>query len=125
MNADDFQAMAEAAYATLPVRFTQAIENVVILTEDSPDAATLGQMQADSPCDLLGLYHGWPLPERGTAYSGHPPDIIHLYRKPIMAYCAQHGEDMAHCIRHVLIHEIGHYFGFSDEEMEGIESPAR
>jgi len=121
MNADDFQALAEAAYAALPARFVQAIENVVILTEDFPDAATLGQMQADSPYDLLGLYQGWPLPERGVGYSGHPPDVIHLYRKPIMAYCIQHNEEVAYCIRHVLVHEIGHYFGFSDEDMEVIE----
>jgi len=121
MDADDFQTMAEAAYVALPARFLQAIENVVILTEDVPDAATLRQMQADSPYDLLGLYQGWPLPDRGTSYSGHPPDVIHLYRQPIMMYCAQHGEDVAHCVRHVLVHEIGHYFGFSDEEMEVIE----
>jgi len=87
MNADDFQSMAEAAYAALPVYFAKAIDNVVILAEDFPDAANLGQMQMDSPYDLLGLYQGWPLPERGTGYSGHPPDIIYLYRKPIMAYC--------------------------------------
>jgi len=121
MNSDDFQALAEDAYAALPAHFVQAIENVVILTEDFPDAATLGRMQADSPYDLLGLYQGWPLPERGSGYSGHPPDVIHLYREPIIMYCARQGEDVAHCIRHVLVHEIGHYFGFSDEDMEVIE----
>jgi len=116
-----FQRLAEDAYASLPERFRQAIDNVVIFTEDFPDAGTMERMQAVSPYDLLGLYQGWPLPERGSQYAGQPPDTIHLYRKPILAWCAEHGEDVAHCIRHVLVHEIGHYFGFSDAEMEKIE----
>lgn len=121
MDADDFQALAEAAYATLPARFVDAIENVVVLTDDYPDDEVQLRMRAHSPLDLLGLYQGWPLPERGSSYGGHPPDVIHLYREPILAYCREHGEDVPRCIRHVLIHEIGHYFGFSDEEMEEIE----
>ncbi|OIO68114.1 MAG: hypothetical protein COW19_01895 [Zetaproteobacteria bacterium CG12_big_fil_rev_8_21_14_0_65_55_1124] len=121
MDADDFQALAEAAYASLPTHFVDAIDNVVVLTDDYPDADVQIEMRTNSPFDLLGLYQGWPLPERGGSYGGHPPDVIHLYREPILAYCRAHGEDVAHCIRHVLIHEIGHYFGFSDREMEMIE----
>lgn len=120
MEADDFQALAEAAYAALPANFVAAIDNVVVLTDDYPDADVLQEMQAKSPFDLLGLYQGWPLPERGSGYGGHPPDVIYLYRQPILAYCREHGENVARCVRHVLIHEIGHYFGFSDTEMEAI-----
>lgn len=122
MEADDFQALAEAAYAALPANFVAAIDNVVVLTDDYPDADVLQEMQAKSPFDLLGLYQGWPLPERGSGYGGHPPDVIHLYRQPILAYCREHGENVARCVRHVLIHEIGHYFGFSDTEMEAINN---
>ncbi|MDQ6986359.1 MAG: metallopeptidase family protein [Mariprofundaceae bacterium] len=121
MDADEFQSLAEHAYATLPQRFIAAIDNVVVLTEDFPDADVQREMETASAYDLLGLYQGWPLPERGSAYAGHPPDVIHLYRQPILAWCSAHGEDVAHCIRHVLVHEIGHYFGFSDAEMEAIE----
>lgn len=121
MDADAFQQLAEAAFASLPAQFLAAIDNVVVLTDDFPDAEVQREMQIHSPYDLLGLYQGWPLPERGSSYAGHPPDVIHLYREPILAYCREHGEEVAHCVRHVLIHEIGHYFGFSDREMEMIE----
>ena len=124
MDADAFQQLAEAAYASLPAQFVAAIDNVVVLTDDFPDAGVQHDMQIRSPYDLLGLYQGWPLPERGSGYGGHPPDVIHLYREPILAYCRERGEDVAHCVRHVLIHEIGHYFGFSDREMEMIECQA-
>jgi len=121
MYADEFQALAEAAFATMPANFVEAIDNVVVLTDDYPDIDVQRDMQLESPLDLLGLYQGWPLPERGSSYGGHPPDVIHLYREPILAYCREHNENVTHCIRHVLIHEIGHYFGFSDAEMDAIE----
>ncbi|MDX8391355.1 MAG: metallopeptidase family protein [Mariprofundaceae bacterium] len=122
IDADEFQFMAERAYAILPQKFIAAIENVVVLTSDFPDDDVLHDMQISSNYDLLGLYQGWPLPERGSDYAGHPPDVIHLYRQPILAMCKESGEDVEHCVRHVLIHEIGHYFGFSDAEMEAIEN---
>jgi len=124
MRMDQFQALAESALASLPGQFTDCIENVVICVEEEADMATLADMGMASPEELLGLYQGWPLPERGISYSGHLPDTIHLYRKPILSFCDETGEDIGYCIRHVLIHEIGHYFGFSDEEMEAIERRA-
>ncbi|MFQ5581849.1 MAG: metallopeptidase family protein [Mariprofundaceae bacterium] len=121
MDAEEFRKTAQEALDELPVLFRLAMENVVIVTDDFPTIGTLREMKAESPYDLLGLFQGWPLPDRGVQYGGHPPDIIHLYRKPILAYSEAHGEEITHCIRHVLIHEIGHYFGFSDEEMEEVE----
>jgi len=118
---DQFHFLAEKAMASLPEKFRDAIENVVICIEEEPDTDTLEAMRAESSNELLGLYQGWPLPERGISYAGHLPDTIHLYRKPILAFCDETGELPEHCVRHVLIHEIGHYFGFSDEEMEAIE----
>jgi len=121
VNAETFQSIAEEIYAGLPEKFRQTMDNVVIFTEDFPDAAAMRKMRTASRYALLGLYQGWPLPERGGQYAGQPPDMIHLYRKPILAYCDEHGEEVEHCIRHVMVHEIGHYFGFSDTEMEDIE----
>jgi len=121
MSPDEFQQIAEEELEKLPPQFLEAIENVVIAVDDFPDAETLAEMQIDDAFGLLGLYQGWPLPERGSSYGGHLPDLVHLYRQPILALCAESGEEVRHCIRHVLVHEIGHYFGFSDEEMEAIE----
>jgi len=121
MDDDAFQQRATEIFAGLPSRFREAIENVVVITEDVPDSDTMRQMHLDSPDELLGLYSGWPLPERGSSYGGHPPDVIYLYRRPIIAYAARHGLSIDACIRHVLVHEIGHYFGFSDADMERIE----
>ena len=121
MDAAEFQAIAEEELAQLPAHFLEAIDNVVIMVDDLPNAATLAEMGIDTPYGLLGLYQGWPLPERGSSYGGHLPDMIHLFRVPILAMCRETGEDIRHSIRHVLVHEIGHYFGFSDAEMEAIE----
>lgn len=121
---DQFQSLAEKAMASLPAKFRDAMDNVVVCVEEEPDADTLAEMRAESPNSLLGLYQGWPLPERGISYAGHLPDTIHLYRKPILNFCDETGELPEHCIRHVLIHEIGHYFGFSDREMEAIDGGA-
>jgi predicted Zn-dependent protease with MMP-like domain len=122
MTAAEFKSVAEEVFAALPDRFHAAISNVVIFIEEFPDADTLAGMNMESPYDLLGLYQGWPLPERGSQYAGHLPDVIRLYRQPILAYSRTRGEEIRHCIRHVLIHEIGHYFGFSDDEMRLISN---
>lgn len=121
VDMESFQAIAEEVFAGLPEYFIRGIENVAIFVEEEPDADTLSRMNLHSPNELLGLYQGWPLPERGSGYGGCTPDMIHLYRQPILAYCRQNGEEVRHCIRHVLIHEIGHYFGFSDAQMQAIE----
>ncbi len=122
MDADAFQRRASEIFAALPSRFRDAIDNVVVIVEEFPDAETMGQMHLRSPYDLLGLYSGWPLPERGSSYGGHPPDVIYLYRGPILDYAERYAIPVDDCIRHVLVHEIGHYFGFSDDEMGHIEA---
>jgi len=125
MNADEFRQTAEQELNRLPAVFRMAMENVVIITDDFPTVGTLHDMKAATPFDLLGLYQGWPLTERDGVSSGQMPDVIHLYRRPILMFCRESGEDVRHAIRHVLIHELGHYFGYSDEEMEEIECQAR
>jgi predicted Zn-dependent protease with MMP-like domain len=121
MDEAAFQALAEQALSELPQRFLDMIENVVVFTEDWPNADVMEDMGSASPSELMGLYQGWPLPDRGVSYTGQLPDMIHLYRRPILSFCDEMGESVERCVRHVLVHEIGHYFGFTDEEMEAIE----
>jgi len=121
MDAEQFRLTAEDALNLLPEKFRLAMENVVIITDDFADNNRLRQMQIESPYDLLGLYEGRPLTERDSGDSGALPDIIHLYRQPILSMCNARGESPEQCISEVLMHEIGHYFGFSDADMERIE----
>jgi len=122
MNSEAFRLAAEEALEGLPEQFRRMLENVVIITEDFPSLEIRRDMQLESPYELLGLYDGEPVTERPAVASGNLPDMIYLYRRPILAACDDTGEEIGHCIRHVLIHEIGHHFGYSDEEMERIEN---
>ena len=97
---------------------------MVIQVAEFPDADTEREMALDSPFDLLGLYQGIPIGEQGAAGSREQVDMIFLYRRPMLDYWCETGEDLAHVVRHVLIHEIGHHFGLSDDDMERIEEAA-
>ncbi|ATX78922.1 putative Zn-dependent protease, minimal metalloprotease (MMP)-like domain [Mariprofundus aestuarium] len=121
MDAQLFQSTAERLLDELPLRFRKVLENVVIVIEDFASEEVLVSMRATSPYELLGLYEGWPITEREAVDSGNLPDMIHLYRKPILAMWQASGESIESCIQDVLIHEIGHHFGFSDAQMDAIE----
>ncbi len=118
------QRMAEAELARLPARFLAAMDNIAILVEEWPDRQTMREMGLRDPLELLGLYRGCPLPEREANHAGQPPDVVHLYLRPILAFARDRGEPVEKTVRDTLIHEIGHYFGFSDEEMAAIEREA-
>jgi len=120
----DLEALANAAYTALPAEFRRHIKNVAIRIEDFPDEETEREMGLESPFDLLGLYRGVSLAHRSHIDPAPMPDMVFLYRRPILDYWCETGEDLAHVVRHVLIHEIGHHFGFSDEDMEAIEAQA-
>ena len=120
-----FERAVEAAIEALPRGFRERLENVAFMVDPFPDAETLAEMDCEGPYDLLGLYRGWPITERGTDYQGVLPDTIHLYREPIVAYCEDTGEDVVDCIVDTVIHEVGHYYGLSDDEMDAIEAAAR
>ena len=117
----DLEALAQRALATLPRRFKRHLGEVLIRVEDFPDRDTERAMRLDSPFDLMGLYHGVALPHKSVSDPQPGIDVIFLYRRPILDYWCETGEDLADIIRHVVIHEIGHHFGFSDEDMERIE----
>lgn len=117
----DIEALAEEAMATIPKELMDNVENVLFRVEDFCDEETEREMALDSPFDLLGLYRGVDLTRRSVSDVRTGPDVIELYRRPILDYWSESGEDLFHVVRHVLIHEIGHHFGFSDEDMERIE----
>ena len=118
----DLERMAEEALETIPDELLAPVGNVVIHVEDFPDEETERDMELESPFDLLGLYRGVDLTRQSVADVRGGPDMIFLYRRPILDYWCETGEDLFAIVRHVLIHEIGHHFGLSDEDMERIES---
>ncbi|MFQ5519110.1 MAG: metallopeptidase family protein [Mariprofundus sp.] len=122
MYAEEFRLTAEHAFNALPAKFRLVMENIVIVTQEFADQDVLQQMHIDTPYDLLGLYEGSPVTERQCCDSGVLPDMIYLYRQPILAACRGSGESIEQCINDVLMHETGHFFGFSDAEMVAMES---
>ena len=121
----DIEALADAAYAQLPARFHRLCEGLVIQVVDFPDDETLDEMGAETEFDLLGLFRGRGLPDRGAvAETGELPNMIWLYRRPLLDFWCEGDDTLAAVVTHVLVHEIGHHFGLSDADMEAIEREA-
>lgn len=120
----EMEAIADRAAASIPEALRQHVRNVLIRVEDFPDEETEREMGLESPFDLLGLYRGVGMPWQSVTHPRLEPDLIFLYRRPILDYWCETGEDLTHLVRHVLIHEIGHHFGFSDDDMEALEGAA-
>jgi predicted Zn-dependent protease with MMP-like domain len=118
----EIEELARRALGTIPRRLKSHLGAVVIRVEEFPDEETEAAMGLDSPFDILGLYRGVALPHKSVGDPRPDLDMIFLYRRPILDYWCESGEDLAHLVRHVLIHEIGHHFGFSDEDMDRIEA---
>ncbi|WP_168220387.1 metallopeptidase family protein [Azospirillum thermophilum] len=118
----DLERMAELALDTIPGELLAPVRNLVVHVEDFPDEDTEKEMELESPFDLLGLYRGVDMTRQSVADVRSGPDMIFLYRRPILDYWCETGEELPAIVRHVLIHEIGHHFGFSDEDMERIEA---
>ncbi len=120
----DLEAVAREAFAGVPARLRRFVQNVVVRVEDFPDDETMEDLECDSPFDLLGLYRGVDLSQKSVSDTPEDLDRIYLYRRPILDYWCETGEDLTHVVRHILIHEIGHHFGLSDDDMERIEAEA-
>ena len=121
-NIADFEAVANHTFAKLPASFRDMTRDVLIRVEEFPTAEVLQSLHIDSPYGLLGLYHGVDLTRQSVLDASPLPEMIFLYRRPILAYWETHVEALEDIIAHVLIHEIGHHFGLSDDDMERIES---
>ena len=119
------EAIAEQAYARLPEGFRKLCEGLVIHVDDFPSEEVMQEMECETEFDLLGLFRGVGLPQGGGGnYTGQLPNQIWLYRRPILDYWAENEDTLGEIVTHVLVHEIGHHFGLSDEDMEAIEAGA-
>jgi predicted Zn-dependent protease with MMP-like domain len=122
---EDIEALARAVFAELPATFRRLCDGLVIHVVDFPDDETLDEMGAASEFDLLGLFRGRGMPIRpAVAETGAMPNMIWLYRRPILDYWCEGEDTLGAVVAHVLIHEIGHHFGLSDADMEAIEASA-
>ncbi|HQS49542.1 metallopeptidase family protein [Xanthobacter sp. VTT E-85241] len=118
-----FEILAEDAFARLPESFRALCGGVVLRVEDFPEDDVLEELEAESPFDLLGLFQGVGLAQAGAiSETGRLPNMVFLYRRPILDYWSENEETLGEIIAHVLIHEIGHHFGLSDDDMERVES---
>ena len=120
-DAAEIESIAARAYASSPAELRDHVKDVVIRIEEYPDEQTLADLGIESPYDLLGLYHGVDLTQKSIADPQPQTDMIFLYRRPLLDYWIENDFTLGNLVRHVLIHEIGHHFGFSDDDMDAIE----
>jgi predicted Zn-dependent protease with MMP-like domain len=120
MTRDRFTQLVEESLKEIPRRFRKEMRNVAVVVEDDPSPEILEEMEVEPGDTLFGLYQGTPLPERGWSFGNNLPDRISIYQNPIEDAC-ETDEDIRDCIAETVIHEFGHYFGMSEEEIEEIE----
>jgi predicted Zn-dependent protease with MMP-like domain len=120
----EMEAMAHDVLSGLPKTFRDLCEGVIVRVEDFPTDEILDEMGAESEFDLLGLFQGTGLPFQSGGDVARLPNMVWLYRRPILDYWAEHDEALGGIVRHVLVHEIGHHFGLSDDDMAAIEAKA-
>jgi predicted Zn-dependent protease with MMP-like domain len=120
----ELEVLADIAFQRLPEKFRALCEGLIIRVEDFPTDEVLDEMGAQTEFDLLGLFQGVGLPFRSESAPTHMPNMVWLYRRPILDYWAEHEETLGAIITHVLVHEIGHHFGLSDDDMAAIEESA-
>ena len=120
----EFEELAELAWRRLPAEFRAMCGDVLIRIEDFPTEEVLDELKLESPFDLMGLYHGVSLDKKSVSDLPRAPDMVFLYRRPLLDVWAEGTETLGHLVTHVLVHEIGHHFGLSDRDMAGIEEAA-
>jgi predicted Zn-dependent protease with MMP-like domain len=120
----DIEALAAEAWNRLPSEFRQLCRDIVFRVEDFATDDVLDEMDIDDPFNLMGLYKGVSLDRKSVLDQSLEPDMVFLYRRPILDYWAEGDETLGHLVTHVLVHEIGHHFGLSDADMESIEAEA-
>jgi predicted Zn-dependent protease with MMP-like domain len=123
-DAAAIERLADAAIARLPDLFRRHLDGVVLRIEEFADDETLDALGIDDPFDLSGLYIGRPIGERSSMASGDLPTMIHLFRRPLLDEWAETGVSLEALVTHVIVHEVGHHFGFSDEDMRAFEASA-
>ncbi len=121
---EDIERLAESGWASIPETLRKNAEDVVIRVTDLADEDVLRDLEIENPLELMGLYQGVALTEKSLSDPEPRPDLVFLYRRAILDYWRESGGDLGHIVRHVLIHEIGHHFGFSDDDMRRLEEEA-
>jgi len=119
---EELEAIADEAYRRLPAKFRSLCDGLLIRVEDFPTDEVLDELQAQTEFDLLGLFQGVGLPFRSESAPVQMPNMIWLYRRPILDYWAEHEETLGRIVTHVLLHDIGHHYGLSHEDLEAIEA---
>ena len=120
LSREEFTRLVEEALTEIPRRFRNEMKNVAVVVEEEPPPHVLEEMEIEPGDSLFGLYQGIPLPERSWSHGNTLPDRISIYQRPIEESCEDH-EDIIVCVAETVIHEFGHYFGLSEEEIEEIE----
>ena len=123
-SAEEIEAIARRVLDGLPQPFSDSVGEIVLLVEDFADERTLRSLGIEDPFELSGVYDGIPLTERSVEQSGTLPERVRLFRRPILDEWAEGHDSLEQLVTHVLIHEIGHHFGFSDEDMHALEDGA-
>jgi predicted Zn-dependent protease with MMP-like domain len=123
-SAEEIEAIARATMEALPAPFAESLGDVVLLVEEFADDETLDAMGIDDPFELSGIYEGVPLTERSVEQSGTLPERIRLFRRPILDEWAGGNDTLEHLVAHVLVHEVGHHFGLSDDDIHTLEESA-
>lgn len=121
MTRERFEQLVEDALHEIPRRFRKAMRNVALVVEDEPSRELLDALEIEPGGSLFGLYHGTPLPERSWSFENVLPDRISIYQKPIEQACGHDEEEIRDCVAETVIHEFGHYFGLSEDEIQAIE----
>ena len=123
-DAAAIERLAEQAIAALPELFRRHLDGVVLRVDDFAEEEVLAGFGIEDPFELSGLYTGRPVGEQSSMLSGELPAMIHLYRRPLLDEWAETGVSLEELVTHVIVHEAGHHFGFSDEDMHAIEDAA-
>jgi len=123
-DAATIEKLADQAIGALPEHFRRHLDGVVLRVEEFAEDDVLAQFGIEDPFELSGLYTGRPVGEQSSMLSGELPAMIHLYRRPLLDEWAESGVSLEELVTHVIVHEVGHHFGFSDEEMHAIEEQA-
>ena len=122
LTPDDIGELAEQALKQIPLRMRSLVDDVVIRIEEFPEADVMREMELESPFDILGLYRGVSLDRKSYFGTSTEQDMVFLYRRPILDFWCEGTDSLKAVVRHVLIHEIGHHFGFSDDDMAAVEA---
>lgn len=123
-DAAAIEQLADVAVSRLPQPFRSHLDGIVVRVDEFPDDRMLAELGIEDPFDLTGLYTGRPIGEQSSMVSGELPAIIHLFRRPLLDEWVETGVSLERLITHVIVHEIGHHFGFSDAQMHAIEDAA-